>query len=75
MRTASAITTVRAAGTPNDVPNRDDGLELPGFTPDEGVDQLLDMGREGGPARVAVRETIEHIHDRRGCSCGIGWCG
>jgi hypothetical protein len=39
-------------------PHRDDGFELPGFTPDEGVDQLLDMvvsvGRPAGhrPAKA-----------------------
>jgi hypothetical protein len=55
---------VRAAWTPNDVPHRHDGFELPGFAPDESVDQLLDLGREGGSARVALQESVEHIHDR-----------
>jgi hypothetical protein len=32
--------------------------------PDEGVDQLLDVGREGGPVRVAVRKSTEQIHVR-----------
>jgi hypothetical protein len=30
---------------------QDERLELPGFAPDESVDQLLDVGREGGSAR------------------------
>src|SRR5512132_3239192 len=45
-------------------PYRDDGLELPGLTPDESVDQLLDVGREGGSAWVAVRESVKHFHVR-----------
>jgi hypothetical protein len=46
-------------------PHRDERLELPGFAPDEGVDQLLDVGGEGGSAWVALRESVEHIHVRR----------
>ena len=42
----------------------DERLELPGFPPDERVNQLLDVGREGGPARVALRESLEHTHVR-----------
>jgi hypothetical protein len=45
-------------------PHRDERLELPGLAPDESVDQLLDVGREGGSAWVAVRESVEHFHVR-----------